>query len=349
MDYKVSVVVPIFNIFPYLEDCINSILEQTYDNIEIVLVDDGSTDDSGRLCEEYSEKYENIIVVHQVNAGLGMARNTGIRNAKGDYICFVDGDDYISKDHVSNLMSRIIQEGTDACYGGYQQQKGEVFIEQKNPLSGLYLDKQRILHEFFPRMCGKLDYHCVDEVPMSVCMSIYSMQILKDNCLLFNSERKLISEDFVFNLDFLEHSNSISVSESCGYFYRNNEGSLTLDLRLPHDSDNDELVKNVDEAVNKYGLNEEHDIGPALYVDPNSELVQKLHESYVQFTNDHEHGPQTIGGGTYAKKMPNCVAFGCEFPGKNHHMHEENELISLDDLLTAAAIYAQSLYNLLKK
>ena len=96
-------------------------------------------------------------------------------------------------------------------------------------------------------------------------------------------------------------------------------------------------------------MNEEHDIGPALYVDPNSELVQKLHESYVQFTNDHEHGPQTIGGGTYAKKMPNCVAFGCEFPGKNHHMHEENELISLDDLLTAAAIYAQSLYNLLKK
>ncbi len=119
--------------------------------------------------------------------------------------------------------------------------------------------------------------------------------------------------------------------------------------RLPHDLDNDVLVKNVDEAVNKYGLSEEHDIGPALYVDPNSELVQKLHESYVQFTNDHEHGIQTIGGGTYAKEMPNCVAFGCEFPGKNHHMHEENELISLDDLLTAAAIYAQSLYNLLKK
>ena len=170
-----------------------------------------------------------------------------------------------------------------------------------------------------------------------------------------NSYAKFVDE-YLYN-DYLGEKFNVAFTGEMGALtvnlgildYENNEGSLTLDLRLPHDSDNDELVKNVDEAVNKYGLSEEHDIGPALYVDPNSELVQKLHESYVQLTNDHEHGPQTIGGGTYAKKMPNCVAFGCEFPGKNHHMHEENELISLDDLLTAAAIYAQSLYNLLKK
>ena len=170
-----------------------------------------------------------------------------------------------------------------------------------------------------------------------------------------NSYAKFVDE-YLYN-DYLGEKFNVAFTGEMGALtvnlgilnYENNEGSLTLDLRLPHDSDNDKLVKNVDEAVNKYGLSEEHDIGPALYVDPNSELVQKLHESYVQFTNDHEHGPQTIGGGTYAKEMPNCVAFGCEFPGKNHHMHEENELISLDDLLTAAAIYAQSLYNLLKK
>ena len=170
-----------------------------------------------------------------------------------------------------------------------------------------------------------------------------------------NSYTKFVDE-YLYN-DYLGEKFNVAFTGEMGPLtvnlgildYENNEGSLTLDLRLPHDSDNDVLVKNVDEAVNKYGLSEEHDIGPALYVDPNSELVQKLHESYVQFTNDHEHGPQTIGGGTYAKKMPNCVAFGCEFPGKNHHMHEENELISLDDLLTAAAIYAQSLYNLIKK
>ena len=170
-----------------------------------------------------------------------------------------------------------------------------------------------------------------------------------------NSYAKFVDE-YLYN-DYLGEKFNVAFTGEMGALtvnlgilnYENNEGSLTLDLRLPHDLDNDELVKNVGEAVNKYGLSEEHDIGPALYVDPNSELVQKLHESYVQFTNDHEHGPQTIGGGTYAKEMPNCVAFGCEFPGKNHHMHEENELISLDDLLTAAAIYAQSLYNLLKK
>ncbi len=77
--------------------------------------------------------------------------------------------------------------------------------------------------------------------------------------------------------------------------------------------------------------------------------LNALYKAYTDVTGDTENKPMVIGGGTYAKKMPNCVAFGCEFPGKNHHMHEENELISLDDLLTAAAIYAQSLYNLLKK
>lgn len=227
MNYMVSVVVPVYNVLPYLKDCVNSILEQSYNNIEIILIDDGSTDDSGKLCDKYSEEFYNIIVVHKKNAGLGMARNTGILNANGDFICFVDGDDYISKEHIYNLMSKVIQEGTDACYGGYHQQEGTNFIEQKNPLAGQKLGKDDILHLFIPRMCGKLDYHFIDEVPMSVCMGVYSMKLINNNNMQFNSERNLISEDFVFNLDFLEKANSISVSDSCGYFYRNTEGSLT--------------------------------------------------------------------------------------------------------------------------
>ena len=84
-------------------------------------------------------------------------------------------------------------------------------------------------------------------------------------------------------------------------------------------------------------------------MDPQSELVQKLHNAYVEFTGDHTHQPQAIGGGTYAKTMPNCVAFGVEFPGTNNKIHQNNEEIAIDDLLRATAIFTKALYDLIKK
>lgn len=127
----------------------------------------------------------------------------------------------------SNLIGRIIKDKSDACYGGYQQQVGNAFIPQVNPLSGRTYGKNEILHDFIPRMCGKLDYHIVDEVQMSVCMAMFSMEIIRENQIKCHSERELISEDFVFNLDFLEHAKKISISDSCGYYYRDNVASLT--------------------------------------------------------------------------------------------------------------------------
>lgn len=130
--------------------------------------------------------------------------------------------------------------------------------------------------------------------------------------------------------------------------FKDQHSRITLDLRLPSEVKKEDLVAKMNKAIAPYGLNEEHEIGDALFVDPKSELIVKLHESYVAYTNDHEHGPQAIGGGTYAKEMPNCVAFGAEFPGRNNCMHQNNENILLEDLLKAAAIYAQALYDLLK-
>lgn len=84
----VSIVVPVYNTGKYLNRCMNSIVKQTYSNIEVILIDDGSTDNSSDLCDEWTEKDERIKVIHKLNAGLGMARNTGIENANGEYICF---------------------------------------------------------------------------------------------------------------------------------------------------------------------------------------------------------------------------------------------------------------------
>ena len=131
--------------------------------------------------------------------------------------------------------------------------------------------------------------------------------------------------------------------------YKDGYASLVVDMRVPHEMTDEQLTMPIVQQLNKYGLEETHELGKALYIDPQSDLVQNLHSAYVEFTGDHIHQPQAIGGGTYAKSMPNCVAFGVEFPGTDNKIHQNNEEISIDDLLKATAIYAKALYNLIKK
>ena len=129
------------------------------------------------------------------------------------------------------------------------------------------------------------------------------------------------------------------------------EGNVTAiaDMRVPHEVSDESMVEAIENKIAEYGLTQRHHLGKALYVDPNSELIQKLHNAYVEFTGDHEHKPQAIGGGTYAKAMPNCVAFGVEFPGTNNKIHQNNEEIDIDDLMKATAIYTKAIYDLIKK
>lgn len=123
---------------------------------------------------------------------------------------------------------------------------------------------------------------------------------------------------------------------------------LTLDLRCPHDMDFDNMISRFQTVCANYGFNETHNIGEALYVDPDSKLIQTLHEAYVNVTGDTVNQPQTMGGGTYAKSMPNCVAFGAEFLGEDNLIHGNNENIKIESLLKATEIYCQAIYNLIK-
>lgn len=159
---KISIIIPAYNVENYIEKCIDSVLKQTYNNIEIIIVDDGSTDSTSMICDNYMSRYDNIIVIHQPNAGLSAARNTGIKNASGDYIGFVDGDDYIDEDMYEILMNNINYFNADVsmiqlCY---EIDGKRVFKESTNKVEVLETNealiellKDKKVHNF---ACNKL-------------------------------------------------------------------------------------------------------------------------------------------------------------------------------------------------
>ncbi|MDQ1143763.1 glycosyltransferase involved in cell wall biosynthesis [Bacillus sp. SORGH_AS 510] len=112
-EIKVSVIVPIYNVEKFLSKCIETIINQSYKNLEIILVDDGSPDRSGEICDEYAAKDKRIKVIHQKNSGVSSARNAGINAATGDYVCFADGDDYLMPDYVEYLMDLAVRNDAD--------------------------------------------------------------------------------------------------------------------------------------------------------------------------------------------------------------------------------------------
>ena len=117
MDSLISVIIPIYNVEKYLPRCLDSILGQTHTNLEVVLIDDGSPDGCGAICDAYAEKDSRIRVVHQANGGVGRARNVGLAHCTGDYITFVDPDDYIFPDSIRQLYDRIQADGSDMAIG----------------------------------------------------------------------------------------------------------------------------------------------------------------------------------------------------------------------------------------
>jgi len=127
---KISVIVPIYNVEKYLGKCLNSILEQTFTDYELILVDDGSTDSSGDIADEYALKDDRISVIHKKNGGLSDARNHGIDKANGEYVCFIDSDDWIEKTYLEELHELAVKNEADITICDYQKNTGDSVIKQ---------------------------------------------------------------------------------------------------------------------------------------------------------------------------------------------------------------------------
>ena len=212
MDELISVVVPVFNTGQYLFRCVESILAQDYRNIEILLIDDGSTDQSTRLlCDKIAEGNESVRVFHKSNGGSASARNYGIREANGEYIGFVDSDDAIESNMYSSLLSDIQSHGVKIAIGNIATEDNGRLIDKHEELpSGAYC-KTQLLHYFF---LGH--WH-------SACTNLYARSLF-DIALFPEGE---VNEDYMFNYWLFKEQEHVFFNNTVFYHYLRREGSNT--------------------------------------------------------------------------------------------------------------------------
>lgn len=229
-DTLVSIVIPIYNVERYLDRCMNSIFNQTYKNLEIILVDDGSPDNCPNMCDAWAKKDKRIKVVHKKNAGLGMARNTGIENATGDYICFFDSDDYVELNTIELGLKSAEKYNSDIIMWGLKQfnSKNEIIFEQFPSLSKEYYSNDEILDYILPNVLSfDPETGKKQGLNMSAWGSMYSMNLINRISFRFVSEREYISEDFYSLLKLYKDVNRFSIVKKPLYNYFVNDQSLT--------------------------------------------------------------------------------------------------------------------------
>lgn len=248
MNELVSVVLPIYNVEKYLDRCINSIVSQTYYNLEIILVDDGSPDNCPLICDEWAKKDSRIKVIHKVNEGLGMARNTGIDNATGEYICFFDSDDYIEPDTIEVCVTAANENNAELVVFGHDDVTPELVILREHiphPPKKLFLGEE-IKNTLLPisvysNLKTGEDWNMV----MSSWNKLYSMDVIRRSGWRFASEREIISEDFYSLTELYGYLKSVYVLDRVFYHYTVNNSSLSRSYR----SDRFERIKCFYEAM----------------------------------------------------------------------------------------------------
>ena len=210
----ISVIVPVYNAESYLAECIDSVLKQTYSDFELILVNDGSIDDSLKICKSYEDK--RIIVIDQANAGVSSARNAGIEQSKGEYICFVDSDDTLPNDSLYTLYNEVITSRTDAVIAPFQYQYGNTYLPHAlRQKVGVYSYRD-VLSDFIDD--GTLSGFYIG----SVCSALYKKSLIDSNGIHFVEGLKN-NEDGLFNFEYALAASNFSVIDSVAYNYRQDQ------------------------------------------------------------------------------------------------------------------------------
>lgn len=215
MNELISVIVPVYNVEIYLKECLDSIISQTYLALEIIIIDDGSTDKSFEICKNYENRDSRVVLIHKENGGISSARNIGLDNAKGKYIVFIDPDDIVETDYIEFLYSMIKKNETDIAMCGHKRFKHKIkkcdIIYETRKISNKEC-LQEILYQ-----------HNQTAMIVSPWGKIYKKEIF--NNITYPEGR--INEDLYIIGEILNMCNEISVNDTAKYYYRIREKSIT--------------------------------------------------------------------------------------------------------------------------
>ncbi len=225
-DLILSIIIPVYNTYIYLDKCVESIINQISSGVEIILVDDGSTDESGIKCDEYSNKYSYIVAVHKENGGLASARNAGISVAKGKYINFLDSDDWLSDGAIDQILNIIDREEPDIIGFGCQKTTGTVVFKKSTQRWEEGLHKNESINKIRNDIINDKELFEFNVIRSS-CMHVFKKSIIDKLNLRFISERIVLNEDYLFVTSFILEANNYYCCKKYFYNYFNRENSLT--------------------------------------------------------------------------------------------------------------------------
>lgn len=263
MNPKVSIIVPVYNVEDYLHQCIVSIIYQTYQNIEIILVNDGSTDNSGKICDSFVEQDNRIKVVHKQNGGLSDARNCGTNHATGDYIIYLDGDDWMDSETCMSAIEAVLNNSADIVFWGHKKEHSdgknkEIPLFAANiKFSGNY---KNWLHRRLIGLIGnELSYPTKTDAFSSAWGKLYRRDLISINKITFIDTKVIGSEDVLFNIEVFYRAKEIVYLNALFNHYRqDNPNAITKNHNSTLFPRFLNLFKHIEEFIQSNNLDQEY-------------------------------------------------------------------------------------------
>ena len=294
MEHIISIIVPVYNVSCYLKKCLNSIISQTHTYLQIICVNDGSSDSSTQILDEYVQRDSRILVIHKENEGVSLARNTGLEVATGDYVMFVDGDDWIEPDTCAVALDAINQYHAVVVMWSYVRELANEFRKKKILEYDTYFNQSSVKEKLYRRMIGmygeELSHPENADALCTVWGKLYKREVIEKNGIRFFDIRQIGSyEDGLFNLDvFAKASSAVFINRHLYHYRKDNSTSITSAYNAEMPKQWDKLFDILRAHIDDNGLD------ASFRIALNNRIVFSLIALGINATEKHDGAIHTI-------------------------------------------------------